>query len=93
MQPPQTLKPSKNQHPQILKFCVFRRGAPIGKKDKGWEKPQERNKHIFCVEDPFDVNVDLGRNADENTIEDIRQEFERAYKILAETGDLVKVSF
>lgn len=58
---------------------------------QGWEKPRERNRHIFCIEDPFDTEVDLGRNADETTASDIREEFTRAFKILIETGDLVTV--
>ena len=44
--------------------CV-RKGDLITKKEKGWEKPKERNRHVICIEDPFDVDVDLGRYVDE----------------------------
>ena len=34
---------------------------------------KERNRHIICIEDPFDVDVDLGRYVDEETCKDIVQ--------------------
>jgi DNA polymerase sigma len=45
----------------------------LSKKEKGWDKPVPRNKHIICIEDPFDVEKDLGCYVDDNTIKDIRQ--------------------
>jgi hypothetical protein len=45
----------------------------LSKKEKGWHKPVPRNKHIICIEDPFDVEKDLGCYVDDNTIKDIRQ--------------------
>mmetsp|Transcript_4159 Transcript_4159/g.6582 ORF Transcript_4159/g.6582 Transcript_4159/m.6582 type:complete len:359 (+) Transcript_4159:2-1078(+) len=70
--------------------CV-RKGFPITKKSKNWEKPREKNRHVICIEDPFDVEVDLGRYVDEQTLKDVVEELNRAYNILKETGDLSKV--
>ena len=50
-----------------------RKGDMLSKKDKGWDKPKERNRHIICIEDPFDVEKDLGCYVDEQTIKDIEQ--------------------
>ena len=66
----------------------IRKGCLISKRSKGWERPREKNRHVICIEDPFDVDVDLGRNVDEDTVEDIRAEFRRALEILITTGDV-----
>ena len=50
-----------------------RKGDMLSKKDKGWDKPKERNRHIICIEDPFDVEKDLGCYVDEQTVKDIVQ--------------------
>jgi len=68
-----------------------RKGDMLSKKDKGWEKPKERNRHVICIEDPFDVDLDLGRYVDELTIKDIQQELGRAVDILLQKGDLEQV--
>ena len=62
-----------NMHSRIHYVCSVRKGDMLSKKDKGWEKPKERNRHVICIEDPFDVDVDLGRYVDELTIKDIQQ--------------------
>jgi len=67
-----------------LKDAVIslRKGDMLSKKEKGWDKPKERNRHIICIEDPFDVEKDLGCYVDEQTIKDIQQEFARAVDLL-----------
>ncbi len=40
----------------------------------GWVgvgQPRDKNRHVICVEDPFDVETDLGRYVDETTLKDI----------------------
>lgn len=51
-------------------------------------KPRPVERHAFCIEDPFNLNHDLSRGGDEDTIYVIREEFCRAYGILSETGNL-----
>jgi len=62
-----------NMYSRIHYMRSVRKGDMLSKKDKGWEKPKERNRHVICIEDPFDVDVDLGRYVDELTIKDIQQ--------------------
>ncbi|EKX50167.1 hypothetical protein GUITHDRAFT_103980 [Guillardia theta CCMP2712] len=65
----------------------IRSGRLLKKTAKGWDVPgNNKNRHVICIEDPFDVNLDLGRYVDENTVKDIEMEFARALKILQSSG-------
>ncbi|CAN8063483.1 unnamed protein product [Agarophyton chilense] len=50
-------------------------------------KPRLESKHLFCIEDPFDIDHDLSRGMEKAAVVVIRQEMMRAYEILAESGD------
>lgn len=50
-------------------------------------KPRLESKHLFCIEDPFDIDHDLSRGMEKGAVTVIRQEMMRAYELLAETGD------
>lgn len=49
--------------------------------------PRLESKHLFCIEDPFDIDHDLSRGMEKAAVYVIRQEMVRAYEILAESGD------
>lgn len=51
-------------------------------------KLRKVTRHVFCIEDPFDLSHDLGRNLDSETLDVIRHEFVRAHAILISSGDL-----
>lgn len=50
-------------------------------------RPRLESKHLFCIEDPFDIDHDLSRGMEKGAVTVIRQEMMRAYELLAETGD------
>lgn len=50
-------------------------------------RPRLASKHLFCIEDPFDIDHDLSRGMEKAAVTVIRQEMMRAYEIIAETGD------
>ncbi len=60
----------------------------LTKKQKGWVRKEhisERlvERHLCCIEDPFDLSHDLGRTIDPDSLRGLRAEFERAAAILA----------
>ena len=74
----------------------MRTGLFLGKAEKNW-KVKEKNvkdeegkvtkrgdRHLFCVEDPFEVTHDLGRVMDRDTLRDVRAEIDRAHVMLSE---------
>lgn len=50
-------------------------------------KPRLESKHLFCIEDPFDIDHDLSRGMERGAVVVIREEMMRAYEMIAETGD------
>lgn len=50
-------------------------------------RPRLESKHLFCIEDPFDIDHDLSRGMEKSAVTVIRQEMMRAYEMMAETGD------
>lgn len=70
-------------------------GIENGKTDIGTKReriqfprrPRLASKHLFCIEDPFDIDHDLSRGMEKAAVTVIRQEMMRAYEIIAETGD------
>lgn len=40
------------------------------------------DRHLICIEDPFETSHDLGRVVDKYSIRVLREEFERAAKIM-----------
>lgn len=51
------------------------------------KRPRLASKHLFCIEDPFDIDHDLSRGMEKAAVNVIRQEMMRAYEQIAETGD------
>ena len=75
--------------------CVIsvRTAGFFTKEVKDWKKPKHARESCFLgLEDPFEVTHNLGRVVDKRGIEIIRNEFERAFIILARKGDLKRVN-
>lgn len=54
-------------------------------------KPRFVEKHLFCIEDPFNLDHDLSRVLDAETLLVIRQELVRGYEMLSTRGDVYSV--
>ena len=61
--------------------CI-RTGGTLPKRRKGWTTRVGTERHLICVEDPFETSHDLGRVVDKRSIGVLREEFERAERIL-----------
>eukprot|EP00898_Chlorokybus_atmophyticus_P004171 jgi/Chlat1/4755/Chrsp308S04724 len=57
-----------------------RTGGPIRKEDKNWTKRVGVDRHLICIEDPFDTTHDLGRVVDKMSITVLKDEFFRALR-------------
>jgi DNA polymerase sigma len=64
--------------------CVIsvRTGGYLSKDEKDWTRRIGNERHLICIEDPFEVTHDLGRVVDRHSIRVLRDEFKRAAKIL-----------
>ncbi|CAL9765674.1 unnamed protein product [Musa acuminata subsp. burmannicoides] len=60
----------------------IRTGTIISKRAKDWTRRIGNDRHLICIEDPFDISHDLGRVVDKYSIKILREEFERAADIL-----------
>ncbi|XP_038972329.1 UTP:RNA uridylyltransferase 1 isoform X3 [Phoenix dactylifera] len=49
---------------------------------KDWTRRIGNDRHLICIEDPFETSHDLGRIVDKHSIKILREEFERAADIL-----------
>ncbi|KAG2723310.1 hypothetical protein I3760_02G164400 [Carya illinoinensis] len=54
----------------------------ISKQGKDWTRRIGNDRHLICIEDPFQVSHDLGRVVDKYSIKVLREEFERAADIM-----------
>ncbi|KAI3444645.1 hypothetical protein Pfo_001310 [Paulownia fortunei] len=59
-----------------------RTGRTLSKRAKDWTRRVGNDRHLICIEDPFEVSHDLGRVVDKYSIRVLREEFERAAEIL-----------
>ncbi|GLC48346.1 hypothetical protein PLESTB_000086200 [Pleodorina starrii] len=66
--------------------CV-RTGSTVTKSSKEWTKRQGNERHLMCIEDPFELSHDLGRTIDKAAVQVLRREFERAARIFASNPD------
>ncbi|XP_072988802.1 uncharacterized protein [Typha latifolia] len=60
----------------------IRTGSIISKLAKDWTRRIGNDRHLICIEDPFEISHDLGRVVDKYSIKILREEFERAADIL-----------
>ncbi|KAL2658359.1 hypothetical protein GLYMA_03G020100v4 [Glycine max] len=59
-----------------------RTGSIISKREKDWTRRIGNDRHLICIEDPFEISHDLGRVVDKHSIKVLREEFERAAEVM-----------
>lgn len=59
-----------------------RTGSILSKREKDWTRRIGNDRHLICIEDPFETSHDLGRVVDKRSIKVLREEFERAADIM-----------
>lgn len=64
-----------------------RTGALLSKEEKNWKWLQNNR---LCVEEPFNIDRNLGNTADDCSMRGIHLEFRRAHKVLSEKADLAE---
>ncbi|RUS19786.1 hypothetical protein BC937DRAFT_86911 [Endogone sp. FLAS-F59071] len=66
-----------------------RQGCYLTKEEKGWDQARQGLLYrLLCVEEPFNVNRNLGNSADDMSVQGLQWEFRRALDILAGPCDL-----
>ncbi|CAM0150643.1 unnamed protein product [Urochloa decumbens] len=70
------------EHDYTKDVISIRTGRIISKERKDWTRRVGNDRHLICIEDPFEISHDLGRVVDKFTIKILREEFERAANIL-----------
>ena len=71
----------------VKSVASVRTGTFLTKTAKGWDKKEagfKGDRHLFCIEDPFELSHDLGRVMDRDTLRDVRSEIDRADVLLSE---------
>lgn len=69
-------------HDYTRSVISVRTGGYLSKDEKDWTRRIGNERHLICIEDPFEITHDLGRVVDRNSIRVLRDEFKRAAKIL-----------
>ncbi|CAG8597266.1 16345_t:CDS:2, partial [Funneliformis mosseae] len=64
----------------------LRHGKYLTKAEKGWDTC--KGWKMLCVEEPFNTTRNLGNSADDISVEGLKGEFRRAYKILYDSANL-----
>ncbi|KAI4367937.1 hypothetical protein MLD38_016559 [Melastoma candidum] len=70
------------QHDYTNTVISVRTGHLLSKQSKDWTRRIGNDRHLICIEDPFDTSHDLGRVVDKFSIRVLREEFERAAHIM-----------
>ncbi|XP_043716193.1 UTP:RNA uridylyltransferase 1-like [Telopea speciosissima] len=70
------------RHDYANAVISVRTGSIISKQAKDWTRRIGNDRHLICIEDPFETSHDLGRVVDKHSIKILREEFERAAKIM-----------
>ncbi|KAE7997172.1 hypothetical protein FH972_001828 [Carpinus fangiana] len=70
------------RHDYANSVISVRTGSIISKQEKDWTRRIGNDRHLICIEDPFEVSHDLGRVVDKYSIKVLREEFERAAGIM-----------
>ncbi|MCL7033727.1 hypothetical protein MKW94_005349 [Papaver nudicaule] len=71
-----------HRHDYANAVISVRTGGFISKRAKDWTRRIGNDRHLICIEDPFETSHDLGRIVDKFTIKTLREEFERAADIM-----------
>ncbi|WVZ58093.1 hypothetical protein U9M48_008399 [Paspalum notatum var. saurae] len=70
------------EHDYTRDVISIRTGRIMSKEQKDWTRRVGNDRHLICIEDPFEISHDLGRVVDKFSIKILREEFERAANIL-----------
>ncbi|KAI3416790.1 PAP-associated domain-containing protein [Psidium guajava] len=70
------------RHDYTNTVISVRTGSLLSKRTKDWTRRIGNDRHLICIEDPFDISHDLGRVVDKFSIKVLREEFERAAEIM-----------
>ncbi|XP_042511124.1 UTP:RNA uridylyltransferase 1 isoform X2 [Macadamia integrifolia] len=70
------------RHDYANAVISVRTGSIISKQAKDWTRRIGNDRHLICIEDPFETSHDLGRVVDKHSIKILREEFERAANIM-----------
>ena len=81
------------KHDYMHGVISIRKGAVISKDEKDWTRRIGNERHLLCVEDPFELSHDLGRTVDKATRDVMRKEFLRAATLLRDADDPVEQVF
>ncbi|KAI5345366.1 hypothetical protein L3X38_013243 [Prunus dulcis] len=69
-------------HDYANSVISVRTGSILSKREKDWTRRIGNDRHLICIEDPFEISHDLGRVVDKYSIKVLREEFERAAEIM-----------
>ncbi|PQQ17282.1 hypothetical protein Pyn_39347 [Prunus yedoensis var. nudiflora] len=69
-------------HDYANSVISVRTGSVLSKREKDWTRRIGNDRHLICIEDPFEISHDLGRVVDKYSIKVLREEFERAAEIM-----------
>ncbi|CAO2834977.1 unnamed protein product [Amaranthus hypochondriacus] len=69
-------------HDYANQVISVRTGCLLSKQEKDWTRRVGNDRHLICIEDPFETSHDLGRVVDKYSIRVLREEFERAANIM-----------
>ncbi|KAJ7513911.1 hypothetical protein O6H91_23G048900 [Diphasiastrum complanatum] len=70
------------QHNYNHVVISVRTGGTFSKDEKDWTRRIGNERHLICIEDPFEISHDLGRVVDKHSIRVLRDEFYRAANIM-----------
>ncbi|KAJ6328507.1 hypothetical protein OIU77_010238 [Salix suchowensis] len=70
------------RHDYANAVISVRTGSILSKREKDWTRRIGNDRHLICIEDPFEISHDLGRVVDKFSIKVLREEFERAADIM-----------
>jgi hypothetical protein len=75
------------KHDYMHGVVSVRCGRVVSKDDKDWTRRVGNERHLLCVEDPFELSHDLGRTVDKQTRDVMRKEFLRAATLMRDSED------
>ena len=77
----------------VVSIRVNRANGLLSKREKDWTMRHGSERHLVCIEDPFELSHDLGRTIDKISVVPLRREIERAARILASEMDPLPLLF
>eukprot|EP01018_Ginkgo_biloba_P018856 Gb_33808 [translate_table: standard] len=75
------------RHDYSNSVISVRTGGLLSKNEKDWTRRIGNERHLICIEDPFEISHDLGRVVDKHSIRVLKEEFQRAVEIMQHDPD------